>query len=536
MLRLLIASASLMASALLLAVQPASTSADSMQMSSPARMTRQHHSVSTTNAQAQASFDQGLTFLYAFNRMAARHAFERAVAADPHLAMAQWGIAMSYGSNINVTIDESGQRAAYTAASRAQQLSSGASELDRAWIQAMAARYTNAPNPDLRKLDEAYANAMKSLSAKYPDDLDAATFYAESLMDLRPWALYSSTGQPVPGTLTIVATLESVLRRDPYHIGANHYYIHATEASTTPERALAAASRLSSMSFEPAAAHLVHMPAHTYMRTGAFEAAVTSNEHATQHDRAYLAGTEDREASSYYAHNLTMLAYGYGMQGNHTGAAQTRQRLVAEGAFVPGMFVPLRFARWSEIIAMQQPAESSDEPMRVAFWHFSRGMAFASTGDVSQASAELSLVKTARATLKMPQIPGFTNSASNLLGIAQDELGAKIAHAGGDNVSAEAQLEDAVKLQDSLIYIEPPDWYHPVRESLGGLFVQMGKYAEAESVFRADLQWNPRNARSLFGLAAALDGEARRSDAQLVRQQFQDAWRYADTSLTVQAL
>jgi tetratricopeptide (TPR) repeat protein len=510
--------------------------AGSMQMQGGTAVARQHHAVSTTSAQAQAYFDQGLTLLYAFNRGAARHAFEKAAAADPHLAMAQWGIAASYGSNINVPIDAAGEQKAFAALQRAKQLSQTANELDRAWINALAARYSSAANPDFAALDHAYARAMANLAAKYPDDLDAATLYAESMMDLRPWALYTPAGQPVADTQTIVATLESVMRRDPNHIGANHFYIHATEASTTPERGLVAATRLSSMNFEPAAAHLVHMPAHTYMRTGAFEAAVMSNEHATQHDRAYLASNEDREASGYYQHNLTMLADGYCMLGNYAGANAAHGRLVDSGAMVPAMYVPLRFGRWADILASAQPAESADEPMRVAFWHFSRGMALAGTADVAGAKTELAAVKAADAALKLPAISGYTNSSADLLALAEDELGAKIAQADGDGATAVTLLENAVKTQDWLIYIEPPDWYHPVRESLGGLLVQQQRYGEAEAVFRADLRHNARNPRSLYGLAAALDGEGRLGDAQLVRQQFQSAWHYADTALTVGSL
>lgn len=510
--------------------------AAAMDMPAATSPARQHHPVSTTSPIAQAYFDQGLTLLYAFNRGASRRAFEQAAAADPHLAMAQWGIAMTYGSNINVPIDEPGERAAFAALGKAQQLAAGADDLDRAWISALAARYTNAAKPDFAKLDAAYASGMKQLVAQYPDDLDAATLYAESLMDLRPWALYTSAGVPVTDTQTIVATLESVLRREPDHIGANHFYIHATEASTSPERALISASRLGAMNFEPAAAHLVHMPAHTYMRTGAFESAVMSNEHATQHDRAYLAMHEDREASGYYGHNLTMLADGYSVQGNYQGAAAAQHRLASEGAMVPAMYVPLRFARWAEISAMTQPAASPDEPMRVAFWHFCRGMAFSSTGDAAKAQVELAAVKAADGELKVPTINGFTNSSSDLLGIAQDELGAKIAQGSGDSATAVSLLQSAVKAQDGLIYIEPPDWYHPVRESLGGLLLQLHRYTEAEAVFRADLQRNPRNPRSLFGLAAALEAQGRTGEAALVQQQFKTAWQYADTTLTIDAL
>lgn len=511
-------------------------SADTMRMSTSTKSASQHHAISNASAQAQIYFDQGLTLLYAFNRVAARNAFERAASIDPHCAMAQWGIAMSYGPNINVSIDAAGEQEAYAALVRAKQLSVTANDLDRAWIGALAARYSNTAKPDFAALDRAYARAMADLSAKYPDDLDAATLYAESLMDLRPWALYTPAGEPVEDTQTIVATLESVMRREPDHIGANHFYIHATEASTSPERALIAATRPSSMNFEPAAAHLVHMPAHTYMRTGAFEAAVASNEHATEHDRAYLAVNEDREASGYYQHNLTMLADAYSMLGNYAGAAAAQRRLVDGGALVPAMYVPLRFGRWAGILAYAQPNASEDEPLRIAFWHFSRGMALAGTSDVKGAPVELAAVKAADAALKLPSISGYTNSSAALLGLAEDELGAKIAQAGGDAAAAVSQLEDAVKTQDGLIYIEPPDWYHPVRESLGAILVQQRRYTEAEAVFRADLARNPRNPRSLFGLAAALDGEGRTGDAQLARAQFQSAWQHADTTLTVGAL
>jgi len=510
--------------------------ADSMPMQTGGAFARQHHSVSTTNAQAQADFDQGLTLLYSFNRAAARHAFALAAAADPHCAMAQWGIAISYGSNINVSIDTAGEKQALAALAKAKQLSANASALDRAWITALGARYSGSAKPDFAALDRAYSRAMANLSATYPDDLDAATLYAESLMDLRPWALYTNDGQPVSGTQTIISTLESVLRREPGHIGANHLYIHASEASLTPERALVSAARLSSMKFEPAAAHLVHMPAHTYMRTGDFEAAAMSNEHATQHDRAYLANNDDREASGYYQHNLTMLAAGYSDQGNHAGAAAAQQRLVEQRDLVPAMYVPLRFHRWAEILAYAQPAESAEEPIRIAFWHFSRGMSLASTSDLAGARAELQAVKAADDALKLPQINGFSNSSADLLGLAEEELGAKIAAAGGDTATALTMLADAVKTQDGLIYIEPPDWYHPVRESYGALLVQQRRYSEAESVFRADLSRNQRNPRSLFGLAAALDGEGRTAEAQLVRQQFQTAWQYADVTLTIDAL
>jgi tetratricopeptide (TPR) repeat protein len=497
-----------------------------------------HHPVATASARAQAAFDRGLTLLYSFERLAARRSFEEAAKADPNCGMAHWGIAMSYGSNINVQIDAAGEKQAYASMQRARALAVKANGLDRAWIAVAATRYSDSANPDFARLTLSYKNAMAALVQRYPDDLDAATLYAESLMDLKPWALYTPAGDPVTGTSEIVAVLESVLRREPSHIGANHYYIHALEASRDPQRALIAANRLAAMHFEPAAAHLVHMPAHIYMRTGDYDAAGMSNEHATTHDRSYLAmAKEDREASAYYDHNLTMLAAGYSMEGNHLGATLAAQRLRDEGAIVPALFVPLRFHRWTEILAMPEPAPAPDtEPMRVAFWHFSRGVALAATGRVAAASGELKAVQLANAALHIPPLAGTYNGSASILGIAEAELAARIAQASGDTAGAIAGLERAVAAQDALNYIEPPDWYFPDREALGAALLGSGQPASALAVFRADLERNPRNPRSLFGLMQALKSSGRGADATLVQQQFTRAWHNADGALTLSSL
>lgn len=493
-----------------------------------------HHPIAAANEHAQVAFDRGLTLLYAFERLAARRAFEDAAKADPKCAMAQWGIAMSLGSNINVPIDAAGEQQAYAAIARALELAPNANELDRAWIEAASTRYTNAAIPDYARLARNYKHAMALLVERYPDDLDAATLYAESMMDLKPWALYTPAGDPVGGTQQILSVLESVMRRDPSHIGANHFYIHAVEASRAPQRALIAATRLGAMSFEPAAAHLVHMPAHIYMRTGDFATAVMTNEHATAHDRAYMAmAREDREASFYYDHNLTMLAAGYSMEGNYAGAERVARRLKAEGAVVPALFVPLRFQRWDEILAMPKPtAAPSTEPLRLAFWHFSRGVAFAAEGKIDGAARELEVVKGADVALHYPASPGNYNSSASLMRLAQDDLSARIAQLRGNPNVAIVALRRAVAAQDALIYIEPPDWYFPEREALGGALLINGQAFRALEVFRADLNRNPRNPRSLFGLSQALERLGRTVDAQLVRNQFQTGWTQADTRLT----
>lgn len=399
-------------------------------------------------------------------------------------------------------------------------------------------RFSGASKPDFDALAKAYHTAMRALAHKYPYDLDAATLYAESGMDLRPWDLYANGGTPRPGTEEICATLESVLKREPAHIGANHFYVHATEASLRPQRALQAAGRLASMNFEPAAAHLTHMPAHTFARTGYYDAAGGSNVLATEHDRAYLhaAGRSDPEDPLYYAHDLAFLAFADEMDGNRSGALGTVARLNGAGTQVPAMFVLLRFARWHDILALPRPKPDPAEPMRLVVWRFARGMAFAGTGDPGSASRERSAMDLAGNALHLPAVAGFTNASDALVGLADGLLGARIAEARGNPHAAIPLLRAAVGSQDKLIYIEPPDWYYPVRESLGGALLRAGRPADAARVFRDDLSRNARNPRSLFGLSKALAATGDAEGAERARQQFQDAWKHADVKLTPQSL
>jgi len=484
-----------------------------------------HHPVSTTNAQAQGYFDQGLTLLYAFNRTASRQAFQRAAKSDPGLAMAWWGVAMSYGRNINVPIEAAGEKAAVAAIAKARALAqSRATPEERAFIGAAAVRYSTKAKQDLTALDNAYCQAMRALSHAYPDDNDAAALFAESAMDLRPWALYTVAGAPVQGTAEIVATLEGALAREPLHIGANHFYIHATEASLQPGRALISAMRLGKMNFEPAAAHLVHMPAHTLMRVGDYAGAVAANSHATMHDRMYLQHENDVEGGYYFGHDLFFLASAGAMNGDYSAASKAAADLVSQDVIEPQLFVDVRFARWADVLAVAQPKPSEFEPLRIPVWHFARGMALASTGRVDEAQTELDVVRQAYASLKVPGITGFYNGSHEILGVAENLLGAKLAWAAGDHTGALAMLRDAVAAQDTFYYIEPPDWLGPARETLGAALLASGDAAAAERVFRDDLIRNPLNPRSLFGLAQALRDQGRDNDAQYVQASLDRVW------------
>src|SRR6266699_310081 len=267
-----------------------------------------HHAVSTKNSQAQQFFDQGLKLVFGFNHDEARRSFQRAAELDPTLALAWWGVALTLGPNYNLPVDPEREKAGYDAAQRAVALKPNASESERAYIDAVAVRYSNDPRADLHQLDVTYKDAMSKLAARYPDDLDAVTLYAESAMNLNPWHLWTADGKPAEGTEEIVRVLESVLKRDPNHLGANHYYIHAVEASPHPERALPYAVMLPAL--VPAAGHLVHMPAHIYERLGDYMSAARSNREAAQADEAAVAarGVETPSALLYYSHNLHFLA------------------------------------------------------------------------------------------------------------------------------------------------------------------------------------------------------------------------------------
>jgi len=412
----------------------------------------------------------------------------------------------------------------------------------------MAKRFPADPEADRRKAAEDYHDAMREVAKAYPDDLDAATLFAESGMNLHPWGLWNVDGTPRAGTEEIVATLEAVLKRDPNHLGANHYYIHAVEASNNPDRAMPSAGRLGALA--PGAGHIVHMPAHVYIRTGDYQEAVKVNEVAAGVDRAYIKATNAQGIypMMYYSHNLHFIAMCSAMNGNYLEAKKNADLLSAhvgphvkdmpplEGFMTIPLAVDIRFHRWDDILKTPKP----DPGMQVTmvFWHFAQGMALAGTGKLTEAEAQHKFLADAvqitpdDAVFAMP----INNKTKDILTIARDVLGAKIAVAKKDLPGAIGQLREAVAVQDSLKYGEPPDWFFPVRESLGAALLMSGDNPGAEQVFRDDLERNPRNPRSLFGLEQALKAQGKDYDAGFVQRQFKTAWKGGAPALKVEDL
>lgn len=511
-------------------------------------MGKLQHPVSTKNVQAQQFFDQGLRLIYAFNHDEAARSFQRAAELDPKLAMAYWGVAEAVGPNYNDPASDDRFKAAYEAIQKAVDLSPSAPANEQAYIAAMAKRFPEDPKADRRKAAEDYRDAMREVAKNFPDDLDAATLFAEAGMNLHPWGLWHVDGTPEEGTEEVVATLESVLKRDPEHMGAVHYYIHAVEASRSPERALAAAGKLPALA--PGAGHLVHMPAHVYIRTGDYESGVKTNQLAAAADRAYIksSGVQGIYPMMYYSHNLHFIAMCAAMNGNYLEAKKSGDMLAAhvapgvkempplEGFMTIPMAVDVRFHKWDSILAMKQP--NPEMKITTAFWHFSRGMALAGKGKANEAEAEYKIVSEAEAATPEDTVFAMpvNNKAKDVMKIAEKVLGAKIALVNKDSNGAIAMLREAVAIQDTLKYNEPPDWFFPVRESLGAVLLMNSNAPDAEKVFREDLERNPRNPRSLYGLREALKAQGRNYDAGFVEKQFQSSWKGPQSSLKVEDL
>ena len=493
-----------------------------------------HHPIATTNAEAQKFFDQGLTLVYAFNHGAAARSFRRAAELDPKSPMPYWGIALALGPNYNETQGED-EKGAYEAIQKAKPLAASAPEVEQAYVAALALRFTSDDKPDYDKLARNYATAMRELSHRHPDDPDAGTLFAESLMDLHAWALWTPDGKPAENTLEIVSTLESVLRQWPDHPGANHFYIHAMEMAPDPERALPSAHRLETL--VPGAGHLVHMPSHIYIRTGDYPAAVKSNQQAIIVDNNTPVPTGGNMSYMMYrSHNVHFLVAAAMMDGefdvalgaakdlNARANAMLNQMPEAE-AFLPyHNFVLLRFGRWDEVLA----APPADEKTKTAafFSHYARGVAFAAKSQPAQAETERAAMEAVSKQIPPSSIMGY-NTWAKVHDVAAHTLAARIAASRGDSAGAIEQWRAAVAVQDKMNYDEPADWYYPVRESLGAALLASGNAAEAEAVFRRDLKDNPRSPRSLFGLWNALTAQKKAADAEWVHAAFVTAWKGA---------
>jgi tetratricopeptide (TPR) repeat protein len=503
------------------------------------------HPISTKSELAQKFFDQGLALIYGFNHDEAARLFARAAELDPQSPMPHWGIALALGPNYNMPPQPDREEKAWKAIERAVALAERAPEQERAYVQALTTRYSKDPNVDRKQLAVQYREAMRKVHARYPDDLDAATLYAESIMNLRPWQLWSADGVPAEGTLEVLETLEGVLRRNPDHPGANHYYIHAVEASKNPERALPSAYRLGRLM--PGAGHMVHMPSHIFIRTGDHELSASVNVTAAEVDRKYIerTGATGVYPLMYYSHNLHFVSYARMMQGrydeareyakrlrkNVTGAIDEMPMLVPYGAFE--WLVLTRFGKWNEMLAEPAPAEKA--PALHAYYHYARGLAMAGLGRTSEVSAEAE--RMAAICSRIPEDQTFMiNPVRNVLAVGQAELQARLARVKGDAAGEIAALRQAVELEDKLGYMEPPEWHYPVREALGAALLRNGRAAEAEAVFRRDLEINPRNGRSLFGLFESLKAQGNTVGAGFVEQELQAAWNSGAVKLEVGAL
>jgi tetratricopeptide (TPR) repeat protein len=507
-------------------------------------MGHHHHPITTKNPEAQKFFDQGLILAFAFNHDEAARSFQKAIALDPEAAMPQWGLAwalgpryamatLTPGSEIFLDVDLKREKAAFEAVENAARVSAQAPENERRYIQALAKRYSANPNASRRKLLTDYKDAMGQVARQYPDDLDAAVLYAESIMALRPWQLWKTDGTPQAGTLEAVGVLEAVLSRDPQHPGANHYYIHAVEGSHNPERALPSAERL--MTLVPGAGHLLHMPAHIYYQTGDYEPVAVTNERAAQADLEYIrrTGATGVYPLMLYPHNVHFVAVARAAQGRYAEAKAAAEKLaaiatptvpqmpMAEAWVAAPLFVQLRFQRWDEILAAPAPAPAL--VAATALWHFGRSAAFGAKRQMEDARKERDQFETARKQVPADALyVNGNNSVENVLKVAASVLEARLAL---DGRSAVGLWEKAVQAQDALIYDEPPPWYYPVRESWGAALLRNGQAAEAEVVFREDLRQNRRNGRSLFGLMESLKAQKRNMDAEWVRREYQAAWK-----------
>ncbi len=504
-----------------------------------------NHPVSTNNPEAQKFFNQGLSYIYAFNHAEAVNSFKQAAQLDPQLAMAYWGIALAMGSNYNVPADGPSLVEAYNNLQKAIELAPKASEHDRAYINALSKRYSKEIQADHHQLEVDYKNAMREVAKAYPDDLDAATLFAESMMNLHPWKLWSLDGKPAEDTLEIVSVLEGVLRRNPNHSGANHYYIHAVEASTNAERALPSAERLGKIA--PKAGHLVHMPSHVYIRTGDYYAAAKANVDAIAVDREYMtkSGNNGLYPAMYYNHNVHFLAAASAANGRYADSIKSARELEANvkpvlkampmlEMFAPYPLVSLtRFGKWDEIL--KEPKPDASLKIVTAFWHFARGSAYAAGKQTANAEAELAALRAVDKTMT-DETRLFNNAALDVMKIGEVTLDGKIALARGDKQAAVDLLTKAVAAEDATYYSEPSDWDLPVREVLGGALLQQGEYAAAEKVFRDEILRRPRNGRALFGLAESLRKQGKEGAAKSVQGEFEKAWQYADTKLTIGSL
>ncbi len=501
-----------------------------------------HKTITTASPLAQKYFDQGLRLTYGFNHDEAVKSFKEGIRIDSACAMCWWGVANALGPNINLPMDTSAMRPAYEANQRALRYAAKATPRERAYIEAQSKRYGPSPVADRSSLDSAYARAMGAVSTRYPADDDAATLFAESMMDLRPWHYWTNAGRPMaPSSIEQVEVLERAVMRNPNHPGACHLYIHAVEASNYAARALPCATKLQTL--VPGAGHLVHMPTHIYMRLGMWDLAVEHNEHAIAADERFI---EDRHPTGvypmgYYPHNLDVMLAALEMLGRGSDAVATAWKIAKivsydaaeqvpplEAYTVTPLYTLARFGRWDDLV--KEPAPPSKLRYANGVWHYTRGLAFAARWAYDSAAVERDSVAAIAAAIPADQLAGL-NSAQTVLQIAVHHLTADVASRQGNTAEALAALKSGIALEDELTYSEPPDWYLPLRQPLGALLLTVGRPKEAERAYRQDLVRHPHNGWSLHGLALSLRAQKRTREADAVEKELKRVWARADVTL-----
>jgi tetratricopeptide (TPR) repeat protein len=500
-------------------------------------------SITTPNELAQKFFNQGINLYYGFNHLEAYRSFKEVARLDPTCAMAYWGQALSLGPNINLPMDPADTKTVYDALQKAIALSEKASNRDKALIQALSKRYTAEALKDRKSLDETYAEAMQHVASQFPTDPDVKTLYAEALMDLHPWDFWKN-GEAQPWTPLPVELIAEVISNYPDHPGANHLNIHILEASPDPDKAVASADRLRNL--VPGAGHMVHMPSHIYIRVGRYKEGVIANELAVKTDEAYIAQCKVQGVYPlfYYPHNYHFLlacAQMAGMSKKAAEAAEALQKNIPVEMLNAPDFITLqhwyampwynmvRFGKWDEILKIQEPVDSLIAVKST--WHYARGMAFIRTGKLPEAKRELASLKILVADPFMEMtIAGF-NSFRSVHTIGQHILEAEI-NATLSNYDRSLQLlTEAMKIEDGLLYQEPPDWYHPVRQVMGSILLEAKKPELAEQRFREDLTMYRNNGWSLYGLYQSLMAQRKNKDVQRIKKEFDNAFSDADIML-----
>ena len=504
-----------------------------------------HFPISTDSELAQKYFNQGLILAYGFNHEEAFRSFKEVAKLDSNCAMAYWGMAIVLGPNINLPMDSSVVSTAYDAIQKAISLIDDETQREKDYIFSLSKRYSNERLEDRLHLDSAYSNAMRELSRKYPDDPDAATLFAESIMDLHPWDYWLKDGTPQPWTEEILSTLEYVIEKYPDHHGANHLYIHAVEASKNPSRGLASADKLRFLA--PGAGHLVHMPSHIYIRVGNYHEGSLANKRAVESDELYInqCNQQGFYPISYYPHNYHFLFATATLEGDSKtaidAAIKTSQKppdslldvcgyqTLQHFSVIP-LYAYVTFGKWDEILNYAQPEDK--RPYSKSIWHYARAMALIARNKLGEAEKEITELKTLRYNKSVEELSIWgINLAGNLVKIAYEIATGELEAKRKNYSAAILHLRKAVELEDQLRYDEPPTWFYPCRQNLGTILIEAGKYSEAQKVYEDNLKEIPENGWGLFGLYQSMLKQNKTDEAAKVKQRFNEAWKYSDITL-----